>query len=79
VINASDVEGLLRPLTIDVKVSLTESGVITHSEVEEYGTPPNFTLANAALAAAQKWTFAPARVDGISVASEVVLHFYFSR
>jgi hypothetical protein len=78
VTNASDVEGLLRPLTIDVKVSLTESGAITHAEVEEYGTPPNFTLANAALAAAQKWTFAPARADGISVGSEMLLHFYFS-
>ena len=35
-------------------------------------------LANAALAAARNWTFAPSRVDDIPVASQMIIRFYFS-
>ena len=65
------------PVSVDVKVSVGETGTVTHAEVVHYGDPPNWTLANAALSAAQRWTFEPARVDDAVVPSEVVLHFQF--
>jgi hypothetical protein len=69
---------LTRPVTIDVKVNVGESGAVDRAEVVEYGNPPNFTLANAALAAARQWTFEASRVEDGPIASEVILHFYFS-
>jgi hypothetical protein len=72
-----DGEKLVRPLTIDVKVYVGESGTVTHAEVVEYGAPPNWALANASLTAARQWTFEPARVDDIGVSSEVLLHFIY--
>jgi len=73
-----DTAKLTRPVTIDVKVNVGESGAVDRAEVVEYGDPPNFTLANAALAAARQWTFEASRVEDGPIASEVILHFYFS-
>ena len=67
-----------RPVSVDVKVNVAESGVVTHAEVVEYGNPPNWTLAAAALSAARRWTFEPARVEDTAVSSDVILHFRFS-
>jgi hypothetical protein len=69
---------LVRPIAIGVKVYVGESGAVKDAEVVDYGDPLNLTLANAALAAARNWTFAPSRVDDIPVASQVIIHFYFS-
>jgi hypothetical protein len=69
---------LTRPVTIDVKVTVGDSGAVDRAEVVEYGDPPNFTLANAALAAARQWTFEAPRVEDGPIASELILHFYFS-
>ena len=70
-------EPLIREVAIGVKVNVAESGAVNDAEVVDYGDPLNWTLANAALAAAKNWTFQPSRVDDIPVASQVIIHFYF--
>lgn len=77
-IRMPDTAKLTRPVTIDVKVNVGESGAVDRAEVVEYGDPPNFTLANAALAAARQWTFEMPRVEDGAISSELILHFYFS-
>ncbi len=69
---------LIRPVAVGVKVHVGESGAVDDAEVVDYGDPLNSTLLNAALAAARNWRFAPSRADDIPVASQVIIHFYFS-
>ena len=69
---------LTGPVSVDVKVDVAESGIVRNAEIMEYGDPPNFSLANAALAAARQWTFQPAREEDLPVSSEVILHFHFN-
>ena len=66
------------PVLVDVKVDVAESGKVRAAEIVAYGEPPNFSLANAALAAARQWTFKPARTEDLPVSSQVVLHFHFN-
>jgi TonB family protein len=66
------------PVLVDVKVDVAESGKVRSAEIVGYGEPPNFSLANAALAAARQWTFKPARTEDLPVSSQVVLHFHFT-
>ena len=73
-----DMQGLFQPASVAVKVYVAESGAVKRAEIVEYGDPPNWSLANASLAAARKWTFHPARLDDMAVSSEVVLHFRFN-
>ena len=68
---------LVRPVAVDVKVYVGESGKVERAEVADYGNPPNWRLADAALLAAQDWDFEPARVGDVPVSSEVMLHFRF--
>jgi len=63
---------------VDVKVDVTESGKVSYAEIVDWGEPPNFSLANAALAAAKQWTFKPARSEDLPVSSQVILHFRFN-
>jgi hypothetical protein len=70
---------LIGPVAVGVKVYVNESGGVNDAEVVDYGEDPlSSTLANAALAAARNWTFAPSRVDDIPVASQLIIQFYFS-
>ncbi len=73
-----DKQSLVRPVAVNVKVHVGESGTVESAEVTDYGEPPNFNLANAALTAARLWTFEPARTDETAVSSEVILHFHFN-
>ena len=73
-----DRQSLLHPASVAVRVYVAESGAVKRAEVLEYGDPPNWSLANASLAAARKWTFQPARLDDMAVSSEVILHFRFT-
>ena len=70
---------LIRPVSIGIKIDVNESGAVTYAEVADYGDPPNFTLVNASLAAAQRWTFMPARLRDAAVSSQAILHFNFAR
>jgi TonB family protein len=58
---------------VDVRVSIDESGSVTHAQVLTKGGG----LAVAALSAARQWQFTPARKHDKPVASEMVLHFRF--
>jgi len=70
---------LTGPVAVGVKVYVNESGGVNDAEVVNYGDDPlSPTLANAALAAARNWTFAPSRVDDIPVASQMIIRFYFT-
>jgi hypothetical protein len=73
-----DRQGLVQPTSVAVKVYVAESGAVKRAEVVELGDPPNWSLANASLVAARKWTFQPARLDDMVVSSEVILHFRFN-
>ena len=66
------------PVAVNVKVRVAESGTVMLAEVEDYGDPPNWRLAAAALDAARRWTFEPARVEDTAVPSDVILHFRFT-
>jgi hypothetical protein len=66
------------PVAVNVKVRVAESGAVMLAEVEDYGDPPNWRLAAAALDAARRWTFEPARVEDTAVPSDVILHFRFT-
>jgi TonB family protein len=70
---------LSAPVDVGVKVDVNKSGKVNDAEVVDYGDDPlSPTLANAALAAARNWTFAPPQVDDVPVASQLIIHFYFS-
>jgi len=70
---------LIAPVAVGVKVYVDESGVVNDAEVVEYRDDPlSSTLVNAALGAARNWTFAPPQVDDVPVASQLIIHFYFS-
>ena len=69
---------LSKPVSVAIKVNIGQSGGVDSAEVVEYGEPPNFMLANAALASARQWTFHPALLQDTPVSSEVVLHYLFS-
>jgi hypothetical protein len=66
------------PVAVNVKVRVAESGTVMQAEVQDYGDPPNWRLAAAALDAARRWTFEPARVEDTAIPSDVILHFRFT-
>jgi outer membrane biosynthesis protein TonB len=70
-------QSVVLPASVDVKVFIGEGGRVASAEIVEFGDPPNFTLANAALAASRNWTFEPARLGELPVSSEMILHFRF--
>jgi TonB family protein len=59
-----------------VKVRVDTSGNVATAELAATG--PSRFFADAALAAARRWDFAPAKVDGHVVPSEWLLHFNFT-
>ena len=77
-LNLSDKQGLTHLVSVDVKVSVEGSGTVTNAEIVEYGDPPNWNLAKAALAASRRWTFEPAPAGETDIADELILHFRFS-
>jgi TonB family protein len=77
-LNSPDWQHLTKTMFVDVRVNLTETGAMTSAQVLRYDSSSNVGLANAALAAARRWTFQPARVDDIPVPSELILRFRFT-
>ena len=59
--------------TVDVKVFIDASGSVTRAQALTKGSD----LSGAAVAAAQKWQFTPARKHDKPAPSEMVLHFHF--
>ena len=71
---ADTIHGKIR---VTVKVAVDASGDVQEANLESPG--PSRYFAGLALEAAHDWKFAPARVDGHSVASQWLLYFVFSR
>jgi TonB family protein len=67
---------VVRPMPVDVKVYVGENGKVEFAELMTNGPKPE--LANAAIYAARKWTFTPAKAGEESVPGEVILHFRFA-
>ena len=61
---------------VGVKVAVDPSGNVAGATLDSPG--PSKYFANLALQAAQRWKFAPARVDGRPAASEWILRFEFT-
>lgn len=61
---------------VSVKVNVDPSGKVTAAALDSVG--PSKYFADAALRAAQNWTFAPAKANGESVASDWLLRFEFA-
>lgn len=77
-LSAAERQKLTTEVPIDVRVYLTESGAVHFAElVENRPAERHRELADAAVFAARRWNFRPARVGGENVPSEVILHFRF--
>jgi TonB family protein len=63
------------PVPVEVRVFVTESGSVDFAELMSDGNNPR--LAAAAISAARKWNFAPAKMGGENVPGEMILHFRF--
>jgi len=72
----SEAAWLQRPVPIDVKVYVGETGKVEFAEVLTNGRRSE--LASEAVYAARKWTFTPARMGDEAVPGEVILHFRFA-
>jgi hypothetical protein len=65
-------------IPVDVKVYLTDAGKVDYAELMDgHSQSRHPALADAALFAARRWNFRPAKVGDENVASEVILHFRF--
>jgi len=60
-------------IRVSVRVAVDPSGSVTGTKFDSPG--PSKYFANLALQAAQRWEFAPAKVDGRNVSSEWILRF----
>ena len=77
-LSAAERQNLTSEVPIDVRVYLTESGAVNFAElVENRPAARHRELADAAVFAARRWNFRPARVGAENVPSEVILHFRF--
>jgi hypothetical protein len=77
-LTARDRHDLSRPVSVDVKVYVTESGKVDYAELLSNGLGQDRNLATAAVFAARQWQFSPARLGEESEPGEVVLHFRFN-
>ncbi len=68
------IEGRLK---VAVEVSVDTSGNVTEAKFVSQGPSPYF--ANRALAAARRWKFNPAQIDGQAAASKWILRFQFRK
>lgn len=64
-------------IKISVRLAVDENGEVSSAALESPG--PSKYFANLALAAARRWTFKPAQLDGKPVSSKWILHFRFTR
>ena len=62
---------------VEIGVEVDQAGNVSHASIDSPG--PSSYFAGRALQAAQNWKFAPAKVDGRTVASKWLLQFQFGR
>ncbi len=68
---------LTSEVPVDVKVYITESGKVDYAELLSSADGQKRAFATAAVYAARRWDFDPARVGDEKVPGEVILHFQF--
>jgi hypothetical protein len=78
VLNAEERRAITRVVPVDVKVYVAESGKVEYVEPLSTIARAHRDLASAAMYAARRWDFEPARVGDEKVPGEVILHFRFS-
>jgi TonB family protein len=78
VLNARAGRELTRPVPVDVKVYVAESGQVRYAELLSDSTRAHRELATAAVYAARRWEFEPARLGDDKAPGEVILHFRFA-
>jgi TonB family protein len=78
VLTAKESRELNEPVPVDVKVYVGESGKVTYAELLTSGLGDRRELASAAVYAARRWDFTPARLGDTKVPGEVILHFRFA-
>jgi TonB family protein len=66
-----------KPHSVQVEVSIDERGSVTNATVAHSTGPFAYLFVDAALAAARRWQFEPARRDGRPVQSKMILKFDF--
>jgi hypothetical protein len=77
-LTAADRHNLTADVPIDVRVYVTESGAVNFAELlANRPASHHRDLAEAAVFAARRWSFRPARLGNQNVSSEVLLHFVF--
>ena len=77
ILTAGQQDEFTRPVPLDVKVYVNQSGKVEYAEVVSGARRRYPELAGAAVYAARHWDFTPARIDGEQVPAEVILHFRF--
>ena len=77
VLSAAEKRTLDRPIVMDVRVWVGENGKVQYAELAS-NSGRHRDLAAAAVYAARRWDFTPARVGEERVPGEVILHFKFS-
>jgi hypothetical protein len=77
VLASGDSQSLTREVSVNVKVYVSETGLVKKAEITDLGDEPNWKVARAAEAAAGAWRFQPARMEDMAVSSELILHFRF--
>jgi TonB family protein len=66
---------LATPVDVDVRLDVSETGKVIYAKADAGSRFPQFT--EAAVDAAMRWQFTPARIGGEEVAAKVILHFRF--
>jgi hypothetical protein len=77
-LNEADRRSLRRAVPVDVKVYVAESGKVKYAELLSDSRGDRRELASAAVYAARRWDFVPARLGDENVPGEVILHFRFA-
>jgi len=77
VLSAQEQRSLTDEVPIAVKVYVTETGKVDYAEVLSRASGSNSPFAMAAVYAARRWSFTPARLGEENVPGEVILHFDF--
>jgi hypothetical protein len=77
-LSAAERHSLTTDVPIDVHVYITEFGKVDYAELlDTRVTSRHRDLADAAVFAARRWDFRPARLGDENVPSEAILHFHF--
>jgi hypothetical protein len=77
VLSTHEQQSLTESVPLDVKVYVAESGKVEYAEPLREITQRQRPLAAAAVYAARRWTFTPARTGEQKIPGEVILHFRF--